>query len=196
MKIPDIRYRSSQIFGDTNWHRVLDLSQMGLSEFNPNILVVGQAELPLSISSATKIKSVWLWRYGFVSANSTNYWSTSTGSNGSTSPSNWGVNVSTSPYYTVVEGNTVSDGYVTSGSNGKTAIKLESIRFSSANDWYFSPSVPSVPTNAYRAIVCRFLAAYEADLPSDMYTISGRNITWNQDHPVYTLLVGKEVIPY
>jgi hypothetical protein len=43
--------------------------------------------------------------------------------------------------------------------------------------------------------VCRFSADHIADLPSNMYTISGNTVTWDIDHPVYKLLEGQECFP-
>ena len=194
MKIPDIRYRSSQIFGDTNWHRVLDLSQMDLSESNPIGFVVGQQELPSIYSSVTKIKSPWLWRYGFNSYSSGRYYSTSTGSNGSTAITSLNVGVTSTTEYYVVGGLIVEEAYRTEGSVTKAAI--ETIRFGSYTSWYFTPSQSATPSAANRAIVCKFVANYEADLPDDMYTISGRNVIWNENHPIYILLYNKDVTPY
>lgn len=194
-RIPEFRYRSSLIFGDSNWRHIAELNQLGLSKSNPLSFCIGDIVIPSIFESPTKLKSNWLWRYNFNSANSSNYWSSYYGSNGSSTPTTWGVGVGTSSYYSVGEGNTVSEGYVTSG-NPTGKLTLQTIRFSSYDDWYFTPSV-YVPSSVFmRAIACRFLALYEADLPSDMYTISNRTVTWNVNHPIYLLLNGKECYPY
>lgn len=194
-RIPEFRYISPEIFGDSEWHHVADVGQLNLSFRNPLAFHVGDSTLSTLYTGATKIKSSWLWRYGFASGNGTNFWSTSTGSNGTTPPNSWGVGVTSGTYYTISEGSTVSEGYVTSGSNGDQLVVMTSVNFSTYNDWYFSPSVIA-PSAARRAIVCRFKADYIADLPVDMYSISENSVTWNTNHPVYFLLQGKECIPY
>ena len=194
-RIPEIRYKSSLIFGDNDWHHVAELGQLGLADHDPLTFYVGDSELPLAIQSATSIKSNWLWRYGFASSSSGRYYGTSTGSNGSTNITALNVGVtSTSTYYTA--GSTVvEEAYRTDGST-ITKATVETIRFGSATSWYFTPAQSTTPDATNRAIVCKFVASYEADLPSDMYTISGRTITWNTTHPIYVLLYGKICTPY
>ena len=197
MRVPQTRYRIPDFFKDDDWHIINIPDDFPLSRKNPFSVFIGDTtQIPSSFGTCTKIKSNWLWRYGFTSATATNFWSTSTGSNGSTAPGNWGVNVVANTWYGIFEGNTVSDGYVTSGSNGETRTKLQRIDFSSYNDWYFSPSIETIPSSSSnRAIVCRFLATYNADLPTNMYSITNNVITWN-DTPVLRLLRGFECTPY
>ena len=54
-RIPEFRYRSSLIFGDNDWHTVAELSQLDLSEENPNTFYVGMFEFALN--SLWNIKS-------------------------------------------------------------------------------------------------------------------------------------------
>lgn len=194
MKIPQLRFRVPQFYGDDNWHTA-SVHNYPLSINNPKAVIIGvSTELP---NEGTKLKSNYLWRYGFSTANSTNWYSNSTGSNGDTSITALNVGItSTSTDYSIGRGEVVESGYITTGSNGLTKTALSTIRFYTYNDWYFTPSV-SVPSNsANRAIVIKFLAEYEADLPSDMYSISGTTVTWNTSHPVFTLLYGEESLAY
>ncbi len=196
MRVPQTRYRIPDFFKDDNWHIINKTEDFPLSRKDPLSLYIGVTTvIPERYGVCTKLKSNWLWRYGFTSANSTNFWSTSTGSNGSIAPGNWGVNVNAVTYYTIADGNTVSEGYITTGSSGNTRTTLQTINFSSYNDWYFSPSITVPSSSSSRAIVCRFKATYEADLPTNMYTISNNVITWNNT-PILLLLQGKEFIPY
>lgn len=206
MKIPEYRYKSSLIFGDNNWHTVAELSQLDLSEENPNNFYVGDTFIQPVYGAATKIKSEWLWRYGFASVSNsgstyTRFHGTSTGSNGSTKVTDLQIEgiSSTSNYYSVGSGNSIEEAYNTELSSG-TTIKstTSSIRFSDYNSFYFKPSQSSSanPTSANRAIVCRFRDNYEADLPSDLYTISGNTVIWTTTHPIYILLYGQKVTPY
>ena len=204
-RIPEFRYRSSLIFGDDNWHTVAELSQLDLSEENPNTFYVGDTFIQPIYGAATKIKSDWLWRFNFVSVSNsgssyTRFYGTSTGSNGSTSIVDLNVGItSTSNYYPVGDGNFVEEAYKTEMSNGVVTREIIStIRFGSYTSWYFTPTqtTSTNPTQANRAIVCKFKSTYEADLPSDLYTISGNTVTWNTTHPIYILLYGKKCIPY
>ena len=183
------------MFGDSDWYHVAEIDQLGLSIEDPNIFCVGYTTLPVSVQSATSIKSNWLWRYGFASSSSGRYYGSSTGSNGSTSIVDLNVGVtSTSTYYTVGAG-VVEEAYRTEGSS-VTKVALTSVRFSSYTSWYFSPVQSTTPSAANRAIVCKFVSSYEEDLPSDLYTITGRSVVWNETHPIYILLYGKQCTPY
>lgn len=199
MKIPDFRYRSSDIFGDDLFHSVCDLDNIHLSRKNPLAFHIGDALIKTaSPVQYTKIKSSWLWRYNFTSANSSRFYgSSSIGSNGTTSITSLNVGItSTSTYYSVGDSSAILEAYITSGSSTITSTKLESIRFSSYNNWYFTPSITYPSSSSNRAIVCRFKEDYSADLPSDIYTISGSTVTWDIEHPVYKLLEGQECFPY
>ena len=194
MKIPQSRFCVPQFYGDDNWH-IANVHNYPLSISNPKAVIIGvSTELP---TEGTKLKSNYLWRYGFAYADSKNWYSTSTGSNGNTEITSLGVGItSNSTNYNIAHGEVVESGYITTGSNGLTKTPLSTINFYRYNDWYFTPSV-SVPNNSSdRAIVIKFLAKYEADLPSDMYTISGNTVTWNTSHPVFTLLYGEECLAY
>lgn len=197
MLIPDYRYRTSLVFGDSNWHSVAELEQLGLSEIDPFIFYIGQTTpSPIRYPSFTKIKAPWLWRYGFSSANSGDFRGSSIGSNNSTSIGNLGVGVLNNTWYDILDGSTVCEGYITSGSDGSTRTQLTRVKFYSYNDWYFEPSIMYPTTSTNRGIVIRFLASYVPDLPTDMYTISNGTVTWNTTHPIYILLQGKSCIPY
>ena len=194
MKIPQSRFRVPQFYGDDNWH-IANVHNYQLSISNPKAVIIGvSTELP---TEGIKLKSNYLWRYSFNSASSTNWYSSSAGSNGNTAITALNVGItSTSTDYKIAHGEVVESGYITTGSQGLTKTQLSTIRFYTYNNWYFTPSV-SVPSNsANRAIVIKFLAEYEADLPSDMYTISGNSVTWNTSHPVFTLLYGEECLVY
>lgn len=195
-RIPEFRYRSSLIFGDDNWHTVAELSQLDLSEENPNTFYVGDTFIQPIYGAATKIKSDWLWRFGFASQSSGRYYSTSTGSNGSTAITSLNVGItSTSNYYAVGDDNVVEEAYRTEGTSITKEV-ISTIRFSSYTSWYFTPVQTVTPASSNRAVVCKFKATYEADLPSDLYTISGNTVTWNTTHPIYILLYGKKCTPY
>lgn len=198
MRIPDFRYRSSDIFGDDLFHSVCDLDNIQLSRKNPLAFHIGDALIKTaSPVQYTKIKSSWLWRYNFPSANNSNFWGGSSGSNGTTSITSLNVGItSTNTYYSVGSSSAILEAYITSGSSTITSTKLTSIRFSSYNDWYFTPSITYPSSSSNRAIVCRFKEDYSADLPSDIYTISGNTVTWDIEHPVYKLLEGQECFPY
>lgn len=199
MKVPQYRYKSQLFFGDSSWHVYNRQEESPLSRLNPLVFHIGDTQInPALGTSFTKIKAPWLWRYNFNSANTSNYWgSSSIGSNGTTAVSSLGVNVTSGTYYTVGEGNTVEEAYITSGSTNISSVDIVTINFSSYNDWYFTtPTTITVPSSSFnRAIVARFKATYIPDLP-DMYTISGNDVTWNTSHPIYKLLEGQECTPY
>ena len=170
MKIPEYRYKSSLIFGDSNWHDVAELSQLDLSREDPNTFYVGDTFIQPIYGTVTKIKSDWLWRFNFVSVSNsgssyTRFYGTSTGSNGSTSIVDLNVGItSTSNYYPVGDDNFVEEAYKTEMSNGVVTRKIIStIRFGSYTSWYFTPTqtISTNPTQANRAIVCKFKATYE-----------------------------------
>lgn len=197
MLIPEFRYRTSLVFGDSDWHSVAELGQLGLSEIDPLIFYIGQTTpSPIRYSSFTKIKAPWLWRYGFNSANAGDFYGTSTGSNNSTAIGSLGVNVTNNTWYNVLEGTTVCEGYITSGSDGSVRTPLTRVKFYSYNDWYFEPSITYPTTSTNRGMTIRFLANYVPDLPSNMYSISNGVVTWNTTHPIYILLQGQPCIPY
>ena len=191
MKIPQTRFRIPSFYGDNDWH-IANLPDYPLTIRDPNTVVIGvttSLHVPL-----TKLKSNYLWRYGFASSSSGRWYGTSTGSNGSTSIVDLNVGVtSTSNYYSA---GVIEEAFRTEGSSTLSKVSIDTMRFSSYTSWYFTPVQSSTPTAANRAIVCKFVASYEADLPTDLYTISGTNITWNTSNPVYILLYGKDCIAY
>lgn len=197
MKVPIQRFRVPDFYGDSLWHSTTDPDYV-LSIKNPFILRVGiDTVVPDSFGSFTKLRSIWLWRHSFSSANSSNFWSSSdaNGSNGSAAIGSLGVGVSNNTWYDVSEdSNIIREAYITTGSNASIVkYSLSRINFSSSNDWYFEPSIPSYPsTFSNRAIVARFKQDYIADLPTAMYSVSGRTITWKTNNPVYILLYGQE----
>ena len=179
--IQQFSYKNNLIFGDDNYHVLNCLQDIGL--FIPS---VGSS---FNIPSGYKIVSPYLWRYNFSSANTTNFWSSSSeyGANGSSIPS--GINTSTS--YTV--GNSlISEAYIST--TNTTNIALTSIRLSSYNNWYFN-TIPSFPSNAlYRAILIRFSDNRTFDFPTNFYSLDeNNNIIWNTEHYLFSIYKNKEV---
>lgn len=180
-------YKSSFIFGDELEHRIV-LSDYKL--YNLQLRIGVTTSLP---SEATSLKSVWLWRYNFISANSSNFWYSQSeyGANGSAVPSG----ISEGSYYECDGSSLIPEAYVTSGSEDTFKTALTSIRLSSFNDWYFNPSIPSYPSSAMnRAIIMRFSDNRLWELPTDLYTLNGTSITWNTSHPLIVLLNGCDFV--
>ena len=184
-KIP--YYKNNLIFGDDLEHRVIPsdykLSQYSISKVYINI----SKTVP---NGTTSLKSVWLWRYYFNSANNTNFWSSDSqyGANNSSVPS--GVNTST--MYNCNSESLIPEAYITTGTSDIVKTKLSQIKLSSYNDWYFN-SISSYPNTAIkRGIILRFNDDRLWDIPSDLYTINDNNITWNKSHPLMILLDGCE----
>ncbi len=180
-------YKNNLIFGDDLEHRVIPsdykLSQYSISKAYINI----SKTVP---NGTTSLKSVWLWRYYFNSANNTNFWSSNSqyGANGSSVPS--GVNTNT--MYNCNSESLIQEAYITTGTSNIVKTKLSQIKLSSYNDWYFN-SISSYPDTAIkRGIILRFNDDRLWDIPSDLYTINGNNITWNKSHPLMVLLDGCE----
>ena len=197
MKVPQIRYRIPTFYGDDNWH-VVNRDDEDLSLTNPLGIYIGiTTEVIPSLGAFTKLQSNWCWRHNFNGITYNRFYSTSEGSNGSTAYTSLGVGItSTSTYYSVSPGAIVEYAYLTAanGSSGTNITKrsISSIRFSSYNSIYFDPTIDYYPTTAQSAIVCKFKAQYIADLPTGLYTINDRTITWNTSHPTYILLYGQE----
>ena len=193
MKVPQTRYKIPTFYGDDNWH-IVNRDDEDLSVKNPLGIYIGvTTEVSPLLGAFTKLQSNWVWRHTFNSRNSSNFWSSDSanGSNGSTNPQNMGLNIS-SGYNTVSSSNAITECYITSGSSSSTKATVSSISFSSYNDWYFTPSItaPNLPSNS--AIVFKTAAAYIADLPTQIYSINNKTITWNLTHPVCILLYGQE----
>lgn len=197
MKVPQIRYNIPNFYGDSNWH-VVNRNDEDLSITNPLGIYIGiTTEINPSLGVFTKLQSNWCWRHSFSSLTYNRFYSTSEGSNGSTAYTSLGVGItSTSTYYNVTPGAVVEYAYLTAAndSSGTNITKraILSIRFSSYNSIYFEPTVDYVPSGALSAIICKFKAQYIADLPTGLYTINNRTITWNTSHPTYILLYGQE----
>lgn len=197
MKVPQIRYNIPEFYGDANWHVVNRLDE-DLSTKNPLGIFIGiTTEVPSALGAFTKLQSNWCWRHNFSGITYNRFYSTSEGSNGSTAYTSLGVGItSTSTYYSVAPGSVVEYAYLTAanGSSGTNITKraISSIRFSSYNSLYFEPTIDYYPYTAQSAIVCKFKAQYIADLPTGLYIINNRTITWNTSHPTYILLYGQE----
>lgn len=197
MKVPQTRYKIPTFYGDDNWH-VVNREDEDLSIANPLGIYIGiTTEVSPSLGAFTKLQSNWCWRHNFASRTNNRFYSTSEGSNGSTAYTSLGVGItSTSTYYSVTPGAVVEYAYLTAanGSSGTniTKMTISSIRFSSYNSIYFEPTINYYPYTAQSAIVCKFKAQYIADLPTGLYTINDRTITWNTEHPTYILLYGQE----
>ena len=199
MKILSHQFKVPGFFGDNDWHTINLESSASLSVISPFAVLIGvTTTIPSVYGSCTKIKSNYLWRHSFTSTYSDHWSNSSYGSNGSTAVTSLGVGVTnTSTYYDVCTDQVVSEGYITSSTDGRTVSNLYKIRFYSYNNWYFNTDASIVyPTNAAdRAIAVKFAANYEADLPTDAYTVSGNIITWN-DSSVVRILYGKQCTPY
>ena len=197
MKVPQTRYRIPTFYGDDNWH-VVNRDDEDLSITNPLGIYIGiTTDVNPSLGAFTKLQSNWCWRHNFASLTYNRFYSTSEGSNGSTAYTSLGVGItSTSTYYSVTPGGVVEYAYLTAANNSSgtnvTKKAISSIRFSSYNSIYFEPTVDYVPSTSRSAIVCKFKAQYIADLPTGLYTINDRAITWNTEHPTYILLYGQE----
>jgi hypothetical protein len=193
MKVPQTRYRIPTFYGDDNWH-VVNRDDEDLSVKNPLSIYIGvTTEVSPSLGSFTKLQSNWVWRHTFNSRNSSNFWSSDSanGSNGSTNPQSMGLNIS-SGYNTVSLSNAITECYITSGSSASTKFPVSTIQFSSYNDWYFTPGITAPNLASNSAIVFKTAVIYIADLPTQMYSINNRTITWNLTHPVCILLYGQE----
>lgn len=193
MKVPQIRYRIPDFYGDSNWH-IVNREDEDLSIINPLGIYIGiTTNVSNSLGDFTKLQSNWIWRHTFNNRNSSNFWSSDSanGSNGSTNPNNMGLNIS-SGYNTVGNSNAIIECYITSGYDTpiKTAVSL--IQFSSYHDWYFTPGITAPSSASNSAIVFKTAIQYTADLPTGLYTINDRTITWNTEHPTYVLLYGQE----
>lgn len=193
MKVPQTRYRIPTFYGDDNWH-IVNREDEDLSITNPLGIYIGiTTEVNPSLGAFTKLQSNWVWRHTFNSRNSSNFWSSDSanGSNGSTNPQSMGLNIS-SGYNTVSSSNAITECYITSGSSSSTKVTVSSISFSSYSDWYFTPSITAPNLSSNSAIVFKTAATYTADLPTQIYSINDRTITWNLTHPVCILLYGQE----
>ena len=193
MKVPQTRYKIPTFYGDDNWH-IVNREDEDLSITNPLGIYIGiTTEVNPSLGAFTKLQSNWCWRHTFNSRNSSNFWSSDSanGSNGSTNPQSMGLNIS-SGYNTISSSNAITECYITSGSSSSTKATILSISFSSYNDWYFTPSITAPNLASNSAIVFKTAVAYIADLPTQIYSINNRTITWNLTHPVCILLYGKE----
>ena len=193
MKVPQIRYKIPTFYGDDNWH-VVNREDEDLSITNPLGIYIGiTTEISPSLGTFTKLQSNWIWRHTFSSRNSSNFWSSDSanGSNGSTNPQSMSLNIS-SGYNTVSPSTAITECYITSGSSSSTKTTISSISFSSYNDWYFTPSITAPNLASNSAIVFKTAVTYIADLPTQIYSISNRTITWNLTHPVCILLYGQE----
>ena len=193
MKVPQTRYKIPTFYGDDNWH-IVNREDEDLSITNPLGIYIGiTTEVNPSLGAFTKLQSNWCWRHTFNSRNSSNFWSSDSanGSNGSTNPQSMGLDIS-SGYNTISSSNAITECYITSGSSSSTKATILSISFSSYNDWYFTPSITAPNLASNSAIVFKTAVAYIADLPTQIYSINNRTITWNLTHPVCILLYGKE----
>ena len=197
MRVPQTRYRIPDFVKDDDWHIINKPEEFPLSRKDPTAVYVGETtQIHSRWGTCTKLKSNWLWRYGFPYASSSYYdGSSSTGSNGSTYFNSLGVGISSYSWYTVNEGNTVQEAYVTSGNNGENITKISSILFQYYYYVGFSPNITYPNSSTNRGVVIRFKANYETDLPSNMYSITNNVITWN-DTPILRLLRGFECTPY
>jgi hypothetical protein len=192
MKVPQIRYRIPDFYGDANWH-VVNRDDEDLSVKNPLGIYIGVTTgVSPSLGAFTKLQSNWVWRHTFNNRNSSNFWSSDSanGSNAS-NPQSMGLNIS-SGYNTVGSSNAITECYITSGSSTSTKATISSISFSSTNDWYFTPNITAPNLASNSAIVFKTAVTYIADLPTQMYSINNRTITWNLTHPVCILLYGQE----
>jgi hypothetical protein len=194
VKVLHTRYRVQDFFNDSSWHSVNMPSDLTISITSPFAILVGiTTEVNTILGDFTKLQTNFLWRHTFNSANSTNFYSSSpaNGSNGSITIQNLNVGITTTDYYTINSVGPIVEGYITTGTDGKTRTTLSQLRFASYNDWYFN-EITSYPSSASaRAIACRFLANYVTDLPTTLYSLSGRTITWNTTSPLYTILYGQ-----
>lgn len=192
MKIPHFRYRCLEFFGNNNWH-TYNLNPP-LSLENPLSIKIGiTTEVDPLLGAFTKLQSNWVWRHTFNNRNSSNFWSSDSanGSNGSTNPQSMGLNIS-SGYNQVGSSLSITECYITSGYGTPVKASVSSIQFSSYNDWYFKPGITSPDVASNSAIVFKTAATYIADLPTQIYSINNRTITWNLTHPVCILLYGQE----
>lgn len=192
MKVPHFRYRCLEFFGNSEWYTYNLNSPLSLD--NPLSIKIGiTTEVDSSLGAFTKLQSNWVWRHTFNNMNSSNFWSSDSanGSNGSTNPQSMGLNIS-SGYNPVGSALSITECYITSGYGTPVKASVSSIQFSSYNDWYFTPGITSPDTASSSAIVFKTAATYIADLPTQMYSINNRTITWNLTHPVCILLYGQE----
>ena len=200
MKVPHVRYKVIDFYGNEDWHTVnYKREEYPISTETPFPVIIGETTQINSIvygENCTKIKSNWFWRYNFNSANYSNYWgSSSIGCNGTTYVSDLGLGISNSTWYSIGNSNTVVDAYVTSGSNGEYITKLSRVHFSGYHDYVFEPSITYASAAANRGFVCLFKSYFVTDLPSNMYSIFNNTITW-YDTPILRLLRGKLCTPY
>ena len=215
MKVPQIRYKVPDYYGDDEYH--IENTRRILSYENVMSFTVSGSTFipPVEFGNITKIQSNWLWRYGFTSISDTStytiydengtshtsyywyyyrYYGTSVGSNGNTPVTqlNLGINYS-DRWYDVGEGKFITDAYQLNSSLVRSSISGSyMIRFADVSNIYIR-SRPGYPSANDRAIIVHFKEDYVADLPSDMYSISDNIITWNVTHPIYRLLNGFEV---
>lgn len=214
MKVPRTSFKVPDYYGDNNWHVVNKDTDLSLS--NPlEFKISGETfTMPSLWGNVSKLQSNWMWRYGFTSLYNSSttsivdeygsthttyyfyyyeYYGTSTGSN--TVPvTQLNVDINYSDrWYGVGQGYRITAAYQLNNSLSKSSLSGDyMIRFAGTGDWYVR-SRPGYPEAANRSIIVKFTNDYIADLPSDMYSISGNLITWNTAHPIYRLMNGFNV---
>jgi len=188
-------YRSLALFNDENNHSEQEynsaMSLYNLLTFSPVGIVVGYTEeLPSEFNSMPQTH--WWWCGGFGSGTSTNWYN----------PANYAtssVPAADSSFVTISNSTKYKDCVISNGTSIFTPTTLKLADYSSKPEFYLDGgdnSFTRSATNTLNNIVVlhnKNNVATVWSLPSDLYTLNGRNITWNTSSQFYMAFEHKNI---